>query len=283
MLEKITHTVFGVDGQMLIRDYLKRRLHFSTALIAKVKYGGVKLSGAVVTMRAVVKDQDVIEITLPEEDSENISPISLPLTVLYEDDWLLAVSKPKNMPVHPSRGNHLPTLANAVRAYFGRPFVFRAVNRLDRDTSGIVLIAKNQLSGGILAEDMKAGLFEKTYTALVLGVPKNSESEIIAPIRRESEGSIKRIVAEDGKYAKTHYRVLKTDGDRAFCEITPQTGRTHQIRVHMAHIGHPLYADFLYGEKIEGMTYSLRCSRLSFPHPITRVKIIIEDKNECQG
>lgn len=281
MAEVLTFTVTGIEGEMKIRTYLTSRLGFSTSLIAKVKYGGVRLSGEVVHMRATVRCGDVITVQLPEEESEHIEPIAIPIEVIYEDDFILAVNKPTNMPTHPSRGNHLPTLAECVRAYLDRPFVFRAVSRLDRDTSGIVLIAKNQLSGAILSRYMKEGRFRKTYFARVVGVPCPTVGQINAPIAREAEGSIKRVVRDDGKEAITNYKVVSVDGDKnAFVELEPVTGRTHQLRVHMAHIGNPLVGDFLYGKRIAGETYSLHCGRLEFPHPADGRTVVIECENK---
>ena len=276
-MERYTEAVVGVTGEMKIRDYLKHRLGLSTSLIGKVKYGGVILNGEAVHMRATVKDDDEIEITLPDEDSENIEPMDIPLEVVYEDDYLLAVNKPSNMPVHPSRGNHLPTVANAVRFYIGRPFVFRAVNRLDRDTSGIVLIAKDRLSGAKLYQSMKERKFTKTYLATIVGKPEDSHGFIDAPIIREAEGSIKRVVRADGKECLTEYKLISYDkeNDTSVVRVTPHTGRTHQIRVHMAYIGHPLKNDFLYGER-GAETYSLHCASLSFPHPFTNEVITVE-------
>ena len=269
-MEKYTDIVSGLTGEMKIRDYLKRRLGLSTSLIATVKYDGVLLNGTAVHMRAVVKNGDVIDIYLPEEESENIAPISLCLDIIYEDEYILAINKPINMPVHPSRGNHLPTVANGVRAYLDRPFVFRAINRLDRDTSGIVLIAKDRLSGAKLYRAMKEKQFHKTYLAQVVGVPTPPHSFIDAPIARESEGNIKRVVRDDGKQSVTEYEVISIDNNgNATVKITAHTGRTHQIRVYMAHIGHPLIDDFLYGTRREGATYRLHCNSLSFPHPKT--------------
>ena len=268
-MQKYTETVSGVYTEMKIRDYLKNRLGLSTSLIGKVKYDNVILNGTAVHMRALVKNGDVIEITLPDEESENIEPIDIPIQIIFEDEYLIAVNKPKNMPVHPSRGNHLPTVANAIRAYIGHPFVFRAVNRLDRDTSGIVLIAKDRICGAKLYQSMKDRAFSKTYLALVEGTPVPERGFINSPIARESEGSIKRIVRGDGKECLTEYEVIKTlcDGTSVL-KVTPHTGRTHQIRVHMASIGHPLVNDFLYGTKGED-TYALHCASLSFPHPIS--------------
>lgn len=270
MTETLLFKVAGVIGGMKIRDYLTKRIGFSTSLIAVVKYDNVRLNGDIVHMRATVKDGDVITVTLPEEESENIPPMDIPLDIIYEDEHILAVSKPINMPTHPSRGNHLPTLANAVRAYLGKPFVFRAISRLDRDTSGIVLVAKNQLSAAILSREMKKGSFKKIYEATVVGVPDPPSGEINAPIARETEGDIKRVVREDGKSAITLYRVREINDDgNAIVELQAVTGRTHQLRVHMAYIGHPLVADFLYGDRIENETYRLHCKLLEFPHPIT--------------
>ena len=276
-MEKYLQTVSGVTGEMKIRDYLRSRLGLSASVIGRVKYDNVLLNGAVVHMRAMVKDGDVIEITLPSEDSENIEPMDIPLDIAYEDEYLIAINKPKNMPVHPSRGNHLPTVANALRAYIGQPFVFRAVNRLDRDTSGIVLVAKDRISGAKLYQAMKDRRFEKTYLAIVEGKPKD-HGVIDAPIEREAEGSIKRVVREGGKSCLTEYELLEVyDDGTSLVKVIPHTGRTHQIRVHMAHIGYPLKNDFLYGVRGE-KTYSLHCSSLTFEHPITGEKITVNAK-----
>ena len=274
-MEKYTETVSAVAGEMKIRDYLKKRLGLSTALIAQVKFDNVTLNGEIVYMRAMVKNGDVIEITLPDEDSENIEPMSIPIEIVYEDEYVIAVNKPKNMPVHPSRGNSLPTVANAIRAYMGRPFVFRAVNRLDRDTSGIVLIAKDRLSGAKLYQAMKDRKFEKTYLAVVEGSPSPKRGMIDAPIARELEGGMRRVVRDDGKECLTEYEVLEEyKNGTSLVKVTPHTGRTHQIRVHMAYIGHPLVDDFLYGTR-GADTYSLHCASLAFPHPFTNETITV--------
>lgn len=277
-MEKLNLIVKDVIGDMKISDYLKRRVGFSSTLVTKVKFGGVAINGTVVTMRALVRNGDVISIQFPEEESENVEPIDIPLEVLYEDEHILAVNKPSDMPTHPSKGNSLPTLANAVRAYLGHPFVFRAVNRLDRGTAGIVIIAKNPFAAAKLGRAMKERKINKKYLALVSGIPEKSEGRIDAPIARETEGNIKRVVREDGKRAITDYKVVKTTDDgNSLCEIVLHTGRTHQIRVHMAHIGHSLVGDFLYGkESADG--YSLICKEISLPHPETDENIVINIK-----
>ena len=278
-MEKYIDHVHDVEGEMLIRDYLKRRLGLSTSLIGKVKYDNVVLNGTPVHMRAAVKNGDCIEITIPEEESENIEPIDIPLDILYEDDYILVINKPVNMPVHPSRGNHLPTVANATRAYIGHPFVFRAINRLDRDTSGIVLIAKDRLAGAKLYSAMKDKKFDKSYIAEIVGRPAERHGFIDAPIARETEESIRRVVRDDGKHCLTEYEVIShLKNGNTLVRVIPHTGRTHQIRVHMAYIGHPLADDFLYGERKDGATYRLHCESLSFPHPENGKYITIKAK-----
>lgn len=250
-----------------LSEYLKRRCGFSSSLITKVKYGGVSVNGETVTMRFTVRAGDVIRVVFPEENSENVVPMEIPLRVLYEDEQVLAVYKPKDMPTHPSRRNNLPTLANAVCAYLGAPFVFRAVNRLDRGTDGIVLIAKDPFSAARLGQAMKERRIIKKYVATVKGIPELREGRIDAPIAREREGELRRTVREDGKRAVTDYKVTAvTEEGNAVCEVLLHTGRTHQIRVHFAHIGHPLVNDFLYGEEGDG-GYSLTCCEITFPHP----------------
>lgn len=274
-MEKITERVGRDFDGRLIKDFLRQRLSLSATLVKKVKFGGVFVNGENVHMRRILSEGDLVEVILPKEDSEFVAPVDMPLEVIYEDEYILAVDKPINMPTHPSKYNSLVTLANLVRAYIGEEFVFRAITRLDRDTSGIVLIAKDQISAGLLSEQMKQGRIKKTYTAILSSAPSEPEGIIDAPIERESPDSIKRIVREDGKRAITEYRVKEMlfDG-RAVCEVTPITGRTHQIRVHMAHIGCPLENDFLYGERGDS-TYSLRCTSLSFIHPKTKENITI--------
>ncbi len=260
-----------------VKDYL-RGCGFSVTLIKRIKLGGIALNGEQVTVRAVINSGDTLTLTLPEERSEGIEPMEIPLTVLYEDEYILAVDKPTNMPTHPSKGNSLPTLANAVMGLYGGDFVFRAISRLDRDTSGIVVIAKDQITAGALAEQMKNGSFKKYYICITDGIPTPESGIIDAPIRREREDSIKRIVAEDGKRALTEYEVVATSAGRALCKLRLHTGRTHQIRVHMAHIGCPLYGDFLYGKEANS-GYVLRCNRIEFLHPWSKENLIIEVQN----
>ncbi len=274
-MEKLTVIADNTVKDVRMSDFLKRILGFSTSLVTKVKFGGVFLNGEVVTMRARVNAGDSVAVQFPPEESENIPPIDIPLDIIYEDEHILAVNKPSDMPTHPSKGNSLPTLANAARAYLGEGFVFRAVNRLDRGTSGLVLIAKNPFSASNLGRAMKERRIRKKYRAIVTGTPSPAEGIIDLPIVRECEGSIKRVVREDGKRAITEYRVIECYGDSSLVEVTLHTGRTHQIRVHFSHIGNPLVGDFLYGEERD-CGYSLVCSEITFPHPLTGKETVIK-------
>lgn len=258
----------GYNGKT-IYTFLHSGMGLSATLIKRVKWGFVFLDGQVVNMKQAVKCGQTVEVHINEEKASDIRPIPFPLDMLYEDEYILLVNKPCNMPTHPSRGNSLPTLAEGVAAYLGEPFVFRAINRLDRDTSGIVLIAKDQHSANILSKSMKSGGFKKKYLAITDGIPNPKAGIIDAPIERECEGSIKRVVRSDGKRAITEYKVILADAERAMVEFTLYTGRTHQIRVHSAHIGTPLYADFLYGTRKTDESYYLHAYYLSFTHPIS--------------
>ena len=281
-MNKLSRTAETKHDGIGILKFLSSELGLSATLIKRVKYGGVFVNGANVHMRHVLHCGDTVEVYMPDNEASDIRPIAMPLNIIYEDEHIIAVSKPSGMPTHPSRGNSLPTLAEGVVAYFApKKFVFRAVNRLDRDTSGIVLIAKDQISAARLSESMKRGGFSKTYLALISGVPSPASATVDAPIAREAEGSIKRVVREDGKRAVTEYRVLKETKDgNSVCEIKLHTGRTHQIRVHMAYIGHPLIDDFLYGERHPEHCYKLHAWKLSFPHPITNERITLESRAE---
>ncbi len=264
---------------MNIKEHLIKTLGLSVTLVKRVKYGGVFINGENVHMRATVKYGDIVEVRISEYSNGLIEPMEIPLEIIYEDEYLLAVSKPTNMPTHPSRGNTLPTLANAVLAYMGENFVFRAVNRLDKNTSGIVLIAKDAVTSAKLGDMMKKHEFEKKYVAVLKGVPKQKSGTISAPIEREHDGSIKRCVRDDGKTAVTEYEVLYSASDKtSLCEFRPKTGRTHQIRVHASYIGHPLLGDEMYGGG-EG-EYMLHCKEMTLNHPITGEVLVLRSDKE---
>lgn len=271
---ELNYTVDASANGLSVKEFLYKN-GLSVTLLKKAKIGGITVSGETVTVRKILSEGDTIRLVIPERSENSIEPIDIPLNIAYEDEYVMVIDKPMNMPTHPSKGNSLPTLANAVIARMGKDFIFRAVNRLDRDTSGLVLIAKDAHSASKLAAAMKKKEFEKKYVALVDGIVKDNHAIINAPIEREDKDSIKRTVREDGKEAITEYTVLERREDSTLLEVTIHTGRTHQIRVHLSYVGHPLKGDFLYGKRDEG-GYLLRCYKLSFPHPATGKKITVK-------
>ncbi len=280
MIREIRYIADIADDKKTVGELLKRKLYVSSRLLPELKrQGGILLDGVNVTVRERVTVGQTIMLKISEEKtSENVMPVELPVHVIYEDEDILAVSKPKDMPIHPSAYNYDNTLGNAVMYYYrGENFVFRPITRLDRDTTGIVLIAKNKLSATVMSEDMKEGRIKKSYLALLSACPDIASGVINAPIGRCPDSVIKRRVQDDGKDALTEYEIVEKRADKsAVALVRPITGRTHQIRVHMAHIGCPLKYDYLYGKEISGKTLFLHCTAVSFPHPVTRQEIKIE-------
>ncbi len=224
----------------------------------------------------VLEFGDVLKVELVEKKgSEAIIPVPMKLDILFEDEHLMVVNKPAGMPVHPSQGNYGNTLANGIAAYMeekGVDFVFRAVNRLDRDTSGLLIIAKHMLSSSILSDQVKDHAIHREYAAIVCG--KTAETGTVdAPIARKDGSTIERVVdPERGESAITHYKTLayNEETDLSYLRLLLETGRTHQIRVHMKHIGHPLPGDFLYNPDYRYIErQALHSAYLRFTHPIS--------------
>ena len=261
---------------MILRSFLRERLRVSTRLLTrlKAKEDGILLNGKRVTVRAVLRAGDRLSLGVADgEEAVNphISPRPLPVALLYEDEELAVCNKPPFMPTHPSHDHREDTLANALAyRYLDTPFVFRAVGRLDRETGGALAVARNAHAAALLAEAMQAGEIHKEYLAWVEGVTEES-GEIKAPIRRKPNSVMLREVCGEGEgdFAHTLFRRLYTDGERSLVCLRLLTGRTHQIRVHMAHLGHPLVGDGLYGHGGEGDRTLLHALRLSLPLPST--------------
>ena len=263
------------DG-IILRSFLKERLRVSTRLLTslKKKEDGILLNGERVTVRALLRSGD--RLTLSVADTEeavnpHLTPVPLSVPILYEDEDVVVCAKPAGMPTHPSHGHREDTLANALAyRYRHRPFVFRAIGRLDRETGGTLAVAKNPHSGALLSHARQEGKIKKEYVAWVEGVvPK--EGRIAAPIRRKEGTVMLREVcgAGEGDEAVTFFRLLYTDGCQSLIHILLPTGRTHQIRVHMASVGHPLVGDGLYGHGREGERTLLHALRLTLPLPST--------------
>lgn len=241
-----------------IKEILGVELGFSRKAITALKKreDGILLNGAHATVRAVVAPGDILEINFEDVGGDTYSECDAPPIppIIYEDGRMIALNKPSHMPTHQSHGHYGDTLADALFRYFGergRPFVFRAVNRLDRNTSGAVLIAKDSVACARLSALMQSGGIRKKYLALLEGELPEESGIIDAPICRVSDSMIlRKICAEgEGQAARTEYRVLgySRARDLTLVEASPITGRTHQLRVHFAHLGAPILGDELYG------------------------------------
>ena len=276
------------DG-MTVKEYLYDTLRFSSALVKKLKYDprGILVCGEHATVRRVLRAGDILELAYDDalgDSSESVTPFELPLDIIFEDEHIIALNTCAGMPTHPSHNHYNDTLANALAFYFeqqSRPFVFRAVNRLDADTSGIVLVAKSRHAAHLLASEMQAHGFEKSYTALLHGELKDS-GEIDMPIMRMSESTMLRCTdpahTPKSKPALTKYEVIRSTPERTLVRAYPITGRTHQLRVHFASICHPIFGDGLYGVTGDGSDFprlALHCTSLSFMHPFSEKRITL--------
>ena len=240
----------------------------------KADKSAIQLNGERGFGKSVLQAGDSLHIHIPEADSnENILPVKMNLSILYEDEDILVINKAADMPVHPSIGNYDNTLANGVAWYFkekGQHFVYRCINRLDRDTTGALILAKNPYSAAVLSAQMKHRQIRRTYLAIVQGITPEQET-IDAPIGRAADSTIERQVDfTNGESAVTHYERLATYHSYSLIELHLETGRTHQIRVHMKYIGHPLPGDFLYNPDYQIIKRQpLHSFQLEFAHPVT--------------
>ncbi len=246
-----------LDG-ITVKEWLYQN-GISRGLITHLKKldDGITVNGEHATVRRILHGGDVLSLRTDdraEDENESLVPTKMPLDIIYEDDNMIAVNKPSDMATHPSIGHFDDTLANGLAYYFAsqsKPFVFRAINRLDRDTSGIVLVAKNRISAARLGELMKSGRIKKIYIAVLNGILAPSVGQINAPIRRREASIILREVCSgtepDTKSALTAYKTLAVCSDASIVRAEPITGRTHQLRVHFAHMGAPIAGDGMYG------------------------------------
>lgn len=269
------------DGRTL-RDYLRRTLCVSSALLTALKAAGsITVDGAPVTVRHILRAGETVSLALADTECRP-EPSGAPVDILFEDDFVLAAAKPPYMPTHESHGHLGDTLANALAGEFvrrGVPFVFRAVNRLDADTSGVLLVAKNRYAAERFGSLVAARQIEKTYIALLTGVPEPPCGVIDTYIRRTGESIILRASYPTGapsEHAVTAYETVETVGGVAVVRCRPKTGRTHQLRVHFAALGCPIVGDDLYGGGFALPRQALHAARLDFVHPITGAPIVIE-------
>jgi 23S rRNA pseudouridine1911/1915/1917 synthase len=270
------HDVTDEEAGLMVKSLLKRHLALSRRMLRRLKYEQlIWMDGQPVYATARVESGQRLTVYLPANQEPDVKPQPLPLSILYEDQDLAVVDKPAGMVVHPTRQYQEGTLANAWIYHYG-DLPFRPVTRLDRDTSGLLVVAKHAYAHAFLAKQMKQRRYQRTYQALVHGLVESEEGEISLPIGRASDSVIKRVIRWDeyGKPALTRYRVLERWKTTTHVELTLGTGRTHQIRVHMAAIGHPLCGDTLYGEKKAIFPrQALHAAHLSLLHPRQRQRM----------
>lgn len=262
-----------------VKEVLKAEFSMSDRLLLKLeKLDKIYLNGNVTSVNHPVLENNLIECYLDyEEDNSNIVPTEMPLNIIYEDEAYIVVNKPAGIPVHPSMDHYTDSLSNGIAFYFNQISLkkkIRPVNRLDKDTSGIVIFAKNEYIQECLVRQMKSKEFIKKYIAVVNGNLDNLEGTINAPIARKEGSIIERCVSETGDIAITHYKVLKRKTDFDIVECILETGRTHQIRVHFAYLGHSLLSDTLYGTSSSLINrQALHAYKVEFTHPLSKKKV----------
>ncbi len=261
------------DG-ITVQSFLRKQCGVSARLLTRLKRteNGITSNGKHIRSVDILHFGDALELKMPE-DTSRIIPVEMPLNIVYEDSELIVFDKPPFMPVHPVRDHQLDTLANGA-AYYGmskgEAYTFRAVNRLDRNTSGLVLAAK-----GSYAATFLAGNVSKLYTALCEGELYGSGT-ISSPIRLKPGHTIQRETGEGGVSAVTHWRSIRVKNGHTYSELRLETGRTHQIRVHMSSIGHPLAGDDMYGGSLKYFNRQcLHCGSISFIHPVTKERMTL--------
>jgi 23S rRNA pseudouridine1911/1915/1917 synthase len=273
---KITYQIEEKDAGRTVLSYLKER-GFSSRVLAGLKRSpyGITIGRKKVTVQKQLRAGDELTVRIANRErqvaNEHIQPVDLPLTIHYEDEDVLVVDKPPHLATHPSLGKHGATLAGAVAFYLaGKEFVFRPVHRLDKDTSGAILLGKNAHSAGVLGESLKKGGIQRTYLAILEGELPQEKGTIDAPIARVEGSVLKREVIAAGDRAITHYKVLAKGQGYCLVHLKLDTGRTHQIRVHTAHLGAPVAGDFLYGREDPALgRQALHSATLAFTHPVS--------------
>ena len=278
----IRHSACISDSGMTIENYLKNQGYYQH-LIRAVRNipDGITINGVHVYTTRKLSGNETIDVILPLKDSsEAIVPAKLDFEIVYDDEDIMVINKPAGMPVHPSQGNYGNTLANGVAYLFeqnGDPFVFRAINRLDRDTSGLLIIAKNPLSACILSDMIKKHEIHREYLAIATGLTP-ADGTIDAPIARKESSTIERCINfSDGETAITHFERLDYKNGFSLLRVALETGRTHQIRVHMKYIGHPLPGDFIYNPDYSVIhRQALHSASLTFRHPVTKALMHFE-------
>jgi len=280
MSDIITLSVSDSDKGARIDKFISDNVEELTrsAVQGLMEKGNILVCGKTVSKNYKLRDGDTVEVEIPEPEPMDALPEDIPLDIVYEDSDLLVVNKPKGMVVHPARGNHNGTLVNALLHHCGdslsgingviRPGI---VHRIDKNTSGLLIVAKNDAAHLHLAEQIKVHSFTREYEAVASGYFKETEGTIDAPIgRHKTDRKKKCVTTENSRNAVTHYSVIRQYGGYAHVRLRLETGRTHQIRVHLAYIGHPVLGDDVYGKAYKGIEgQCLHARKIGFIHPTT--------------
>ena len=280
MNRTIEYTIPESQNGLRVEQFLRRK-GYSRQNLTEIKRmpQSILVNGIHYYMRQTLAAGDHLQVCICEtESSEKIPPVKLPLNIIYEDEDILVINKPAGMPIHPSMKNYYNSLANALAWYYqdqGKPFIFRCSNRLDRDTSGLTVISKHLVSASIMADMTKKRLVHREYLAIVKGDLTPPAGTITAPLSRKEGSIIERTVDFDhGEEAITHYKLVKKENGHSLVSLQLETGRTHQIRIHMKYLGYPLIEDYLYNPDMEHITrQALHSYHMEFPHPITGQKM----------
>lgn len=269
-----------IDGQWTgkpVHDLLRRKLGLSGTLLRRIKWleDGILLDGERVHTRVLVREGQTLSVRLSDPTLKSgIPPVSLPLDIVYEDRDIVVVNKAPGMPSHPGPGHWGDSLGNALLFHWQRSDPdadFHPVHRLDKGTSGLMVAAKHPFAQEELRKALHSGAFHRQYLAVCEGCLSPASGVIDLAIGRSPDSILKRQVSDDGQRAVTRYETLTCDGSRSLLSLTLETGRTHQIRVHLSHLGHPLTGDFLYGTEDHLLISrpALHCWKLALAHPVT--------------
>lgn len=272
----LTYQIADTEASMTVAQFLKKK-GFSAANLTDLKKipGSILVNGKWEYMVFRLKAGDALTVHIVENvSSPKIPPVEHPLDIIYEDEDLLVINKQADMPIHPSMSNYTNSLGNAVAWYFYQqncPFVFRCINRLDHNTSGLTIVAKHMVSGSILSTMVKKREIHREYLGIVRGTATPPSGTITAPLGRKPGSIIERTIDfENGESAITHYEVVDEKNGHSLIRLHLETGRTHQIRIHMKYLGFPLIGDSLYNPDMEYISrQALHSAKLVFPHPIT--------------
>ncbi|NLI22509.1 MAG: RluA family pseudouridine synthase [Clostridiales bacterium] len=251
-MQEMSLIIAPCDDGLPVRRLALERLHMSYGQFKRAKFdGALMLDGERVRADKRVTAGQRLVICLPQRRGAGCEPCQLKLNIPYEDDDLLVIDKPAPLPSVSSRKRDAATLENAVYCYFGCPegFLYRPVNRLDKGTSGLMVVAKHSHAQQLLQSRLHGDAFRREYFAVCDGLPPAREGIVDLPIAKEDGATIRRVVSDQGKPARTHYRLLETGAGRSLVRLTLETGRTHQIRVHLQALGCPVTGDFLYGRE----------------------------------